>query len=57
MPAAGSIAVPIVIPLRRPVPGKPKSCIDSNTLIEISSGKFFEPEDGQANCEVKNLIF
>ncbi|XP_078086277.1 double zinc ribbon and ankyrin repeat-containing protein 1 isoform X1 [Mustelus asterias] len=34
---AGSIAVPQIIPLRVPLPGKPKSEIDTNTLIGIKS--------------------
>ncbi|CAG5127368.1 unnamed protein product [Candidula unifasciata] len=34
---AGSIAVPTVIPLRPPVPGRPKSSIDSNTKIELKT--------------------
>ncbi|NXY85747.1 DZAN1 protein, partial [Alcedo cyanopectus] len=34
---AGSVAVPQVIPLRIPVPGKAKHEIDTNTLIEIKS--------------------
>ncbi|XP_012946393.1 double zinc ribbon and ankyrin repeat-containing protein 1 [Aplysia californica] len=32
---AGSIAVPTVIPLRPPLPGRPKTAIDSNTKIEL----------------------
>ena len=35
---AGSIAVPTVIPLRPPIPGRPKSAIDSNTKIELRTG-------------------
>ncbi|XP_053376654.1 double zinc ribbon and ankyrin repeat-containing protein 1-like [Mercenaria mercenaria] len=34
---AGSIAVPTIVPLRPPIPGKPKSSIDSNTKIELST--------------------
>ncbi|XP_038659723.1 double zinc ribbon and ankyrin repeat-containing protein 1 isoform X2 [Scyliorhinus canicula] len=34
---AGSIAVPQIIPLRVPLPGKPKSEINTNTPIEIKS--------------------
>ncbi|XP_060582060.1 double zinc ribbon and ankyrin repeat-containing protein 1-like isoform X2 [Ruditapes philippinarum] len=34
---AGSIAVPTIFPLRPPIPGKPKSSIDSNTKIELST--------------------
>ncbi|XP_067900693.1 double zinc ribbon and ankyrin repeat-containing protein 1 isoform X3 [Heterodontus francisci] len=34
---AGSIAVPQIIPLRVPLPGKPKNEIDTNTLIGIKS--------------------
>ena len=36
---AGSIAVPTVIPLRAPIPGRPKTAIDSNTKIELKTGK------------------
>jgi len=36
---AGAIAVPTVMPLRLPVAGKAKNSIDSNTRIEIRSGK------------------
>ena len=36
---AGSIIVPTIIPLRAPAPGRPKQFIDSNTRIEIKSGK------------------
>ena len=35
---AGSIAVPTVIPLRPPMPGRPKSNIDSNTKVELKTG-------------------
>ena len=35
---AGSIAVPTVIPLRSPIPGLPKSVIDSNVKIEVRTG-------------------
>lgn len=35
---AGAISVPTIIPLRPPIPGLPKTHIDSNTLIEIRSG-------------------
>uniref|UniRef100_A0A2C9LZB2 Uncharacterized protein n=1 Tax=Biomphalaria glabrata TaxID=6526 RepID=A0A2C9LZB2_BIOGL len=34
---AGSIAVPTVIPLRPPLPGRPKTSIDSNTKIELKT--------------------
>ncbi|KAL4237708.1 metal ion binding [Mactra antiquata] len=34
---AGSIAVPTIVPLRPPIPGKPKTSIDSNTKIELST--------------------
>lgn len=37
---AGSIIVPTIIPLRPPIPGKPKHMIDTNTRIEIKSGVF-----------------
>lgn len=35
---AGSIAVPTIIPLRVPQPGRPKLSIDSNTKIELNTG-------------------
>ena len=35
---AGAIAVPTIIPLRAPTPGQHKTCIDSNTKIELRSG-------------------
>ena len=35
---AGSIAVPTIVPLRPPIPGKPKTSIDSNTKVELSTG-------------------
>lgn len=35
--AAGAICVPTIIPLRAPVPGQHKTCIDSNTKIELRS--------------------
>ncbi|KAL3873518.1 hypothetical protein ACJMK2_036625 [Sinanodonta woodiana] len=34
---AGSIAVPTVVPLRPPLPGRSKTSIDSNTKIELST--------------------
>ncbi|KAJ8308223.1 hypothetical protein KUTeg_013097 [Tegillarca granosa] len=34
---AGSIAVPTIIPLRAPQPGRPKLSIDSNTKIELNT--------------------
>lgn len=37
---AGSIIVPTIIPLRAPAPGRPKQLIDSNTRIELKSGRF-----------------
>jgi hypothetical protein len=36
---AGSIAVPTIIPLRLPVPGKLKHVIDIYTPIELKSGE------------------
>ena len=35
---AGSIAVPTIVPLRPPIPGRPKASIDSNTKIELNTG-------------------
>ncbi|XP_072032522.1 double zinc ribbon and ankyrin repeat-containing protein 1-like isoform X2 [Amphiura filiformis] len=35
--AAGAVAVPSIIPLRVPIPGKNKSEIDTNTLIELKT--------------------
>jgi len=35
---AGAVAVPTIVPLRAPVPGKHKTYIDSNTKIELNSG-------------------
>lgn len=37
---AGSIAVPQIIPLRLPLPGKSKHDIDTNTPVEIKSGTY-----------------
>ncbi len=37
--AAGAVAVPSIIPLRVPIPGKNKSEIDTNTFIELRTGK------------------
>ncbi|XP_052765985.1 double zinc ribbon and ankyrin repeat-containing protein 1-like isoform X2 [Mya arenaria] len=34
---AGSIAVPTIVPLRPPIPGRSKTSIDSNTKIELST--------------------
>lgn len=34
---AGAIAVPTIVPLRPPLPGKSKSSVDSNTKIELST--------------------
>ena len=36
---AGAIAVPTIVPLRPPLPGKSKSSVDSNTKIELNTGK------------------
>ena len=36
--AAGSIAVPTIIPLRNPIAGQHKNAIDNETLIELRSG-------------------
>jgi hypothetical protein len=36
---AGAVAVPTIVPLRPPLSGKLKSSIDTNTLIELNSGK------------------
>lgn len=36
---AGAIIVPAIVPLRPPIPGKSKLSIDSNTKIELSTGK------------------
>jgi hypothetical protein len=37
---AGSISVPTIVPLRVPVNGKLKNLIDTNTPIELKTGKF-----------------
>ena len=36
---AGAIAVPTIVPLRPPLPGKSKSSVDSNTKIELNTGQ------------------
>ena len=36
---AGAVAVPTIVPLRAPIPGQHKTLIDSNTKIELRSGK------------------
>ena len=36
---AGSVSVPIIIPLRPPVLGVPKSTVDTTTRIEIKTGR------------------
>ncbi|TGZ73649.1 hypothetical protein CRM22_001384 [Opisthorchis felineus] len=35
--SAGAVRAPLIIPLRQPVPGVPKSHIDTNTRLEITS--------------------
>jgi hypothetical protein len=35
---AGSIAVPTIVPLRAPAPGKLKNVIDTQTPIELRTG-------------------
>lgn len=35
--AAGQVTAPSIIPLRVPVPGKPKTEIDTNTLVELKT--------------------
>ena len=37
---AGSVVVPTIIPLRAPQPGQHKTCIDTNTKVELKSGKY-----------------
>ena len=37
---AGSIAVPLIIPLRAPIIGKSKNSIDTSTPIELKTGLF-----------------
>lgn len=36
--AAGQVIAPSIIPLRAPIPGKSKTEIDTNTLIELKTG-------------------
>lgn len=35
---AGAVCVPTIVPLRAPIPGQHKTCIDTNTKIELRSG-------------------
>lgn len=35
---AGAVAVPTIVPLRPPHPGKHKTAVDSSTKIELKSG-------------------
>ena len=38
MPSAGAVAPPIIVPLRKPVPGVPSTHIDTTTYIDLESG-------------------
>lgn len=55
---AGSITVPTIIPLRPPVPGKPKHIIDSNTRIELKSGNAWCTVEGrkQSLCSTNESL-
>ena len=52
--AAGAVAVPSIIPLRVPIPGKNKSEIDTNTLIELRTGKQTMNQICKANENLNN---
>ena len=38
MPCAGAVVPPIIIPLRKQVPGKPSTHIDTCTYLELETG-------------------
>jgi len=40
---AGSVSVPTIVPLRAPVPGLPKTSVDTDTRIELNSGVHLIP--------------
>ena len=35
---AGAVSVPTIVPLRAPQPGQHKTCIDTNTKVELRTG-------------------
>ena len=41
MPCAGAVVPPAIIPLRKQIPGKPSTHIDTCTYIELDTGKIF----------------